>query len=360
MILLLCIGLGILVLGAELLVRGASGLAGMFRISPLIIGLTIVAFGTSSPELAISIKAVMSDHPDLVTGNCIGSTLFNILFILGICGLIAPLVVVQQLIWIDVPIMIGAHILLYILSIDGMISRLDACILFLGIVIYTWFTIKQGKKATQEVENEYKEAFETNGGGPNKKKILKEIMFIIAGLVLCVYGADLMTNNAIMLAKSLGVSELVIALTVVAAGTSMPEVATSIVATIRGQRDIAIGNVIGSNIYNILGIIGLSGIIAPEGIRVASGVINFDLPVAIATCVACLPIFFIGHRIARWEGGLFFGYYIAYTVYLGLSAQEHDALPTYSAIMMWFVIPLTVITLITVLYRKKRAISSYE
>lgn len=149
-------------------------------------------------------------------------------------------------------------------------------------------------------------------------------------------------------------SELVIGITIVAAGTSFPEVATSIVATIRGQRDIAIGNVVGSNIFNILGIIGVAELVAPDGITVAASVLRFDLPVAIATCVACLPIFFTGHKISRWEGALFLGYYSIYTSYLLLAAREHDVLPMFSMVMLWFVIPLTVVTFMILLYRSLR------
>jgi cation:H+ antiporter len=158
-------------------------------------------------------------------------------------------------------------------------------------------------------------------------------------------------DSAVILARALGVSELIIGMTIVAAGTSLPEVATSVVATIRGQRDIAVGNVVGSNIFNILGIVGVAGLIAPDGIAVAPSVLRFDLPVAIAACVACLPVFFTGHKISRWEGGVFLGYYIAYTSYLILAAKDHDSLPLFSMMMMAFVIPLTLITAAIVIYR---------
>jgi cation:H+ antiporter len=347
------IGLALLVAGAELLVRGASKLAAAFGISPLVIGLTIVAFGTSTPEVAVSVKAALANQPDLVTGNCIGSTNFNVLFILGACALIAPLVVAQQLVWLDVPIMIGAHLLLLAIGLDGVISRWDGALLMAGIVGYTVFAVRKSRKESAAVVAEYETAFQK----PPRTKgmVWAQIGFIAAGLALCVLGARWMVDSAVTLARAWGVSELVIGLTIVAAGTSMPEVATSIVATFRGQRDIAIGNVVGSNIFNILGIVGLSGLIAPDGIAVAPAVLRFDLPVAIAVCVACLPIFFTGHSISRWEGAVFLGYYVAYTAYVALAAQQHDALPAFSAVMEWFVLPLTGITLAVFVARTLKA-----
>ena len=343
------IGLVLLVAGAELLVRGASKLALAFGISPLVVGLTIVAFGTSTPEVAVSVKAALANQPDLVTGNCIGSSIFNVLFILGVCALLAPLVVAQQLVWLDVPIMIGAHVLLLVVGLDGVISRWDGVLLLAGIVGYTVFVVRKSRQESAVVVAEYQSAFQPPPR--NRRMVWQQLAFIVAGLVLCVLGARWMVDSAVTLARAWGVSELVIGLTIVAAGTSMPEVATSIVATFRGQRDIAIGNVIGSNIFNILGIVGLCGVIAPDGIAMAPAVLRFDLPVAIAVCVACLPIFFTGHSISRWEGAVFLGYYVAYTGYLVLATQRHAALPAFNAIMLWFVIPLTVVTLGVVLAR---------
>ena len=290
-------GLALLVAGAELLVRGASKLAAAFGISPLVIGLTIVAFGTSTPEVAVSVKAALTQQPDLVTGNCVGSTMFNVLLILGACAVIAPLVVAQQLVWFDVPIMIGAHLLLLFIGLDGVISRWDGFLLLAGIAGYTVFVIRKSRQESAAVTAEYESAFPPPPR--TQRTVLAQLGLIAAGLALCVLGARWMVDSAVTLARAWGVSELVIGLTIVAAGTSAPEVATSIVATFRGQRDIAIGNVVGSNIFNILGIVGLSGLIAPDGIAVAPAVLRFDLPVAIAVCVACLPIFFTGHSISR-------------------------------------------------------------
>jgi len=353
-VLMLLLGLIGLVAGAELLVRGASRLGLAIGISPLVIGLTIVAFGTSSPEMAVSVRAALTNHPDIVIGTNVGSTVFNILFILGICALVAPLIISQQLVWYEVPIMIGVHLLLLVMSLDGKITRLNALILLLCLICYTVYAIVKGRREAKTVTDEYQEAFSVSKNRLNALIIGKQCGLIVLGLIFCVFGAGWLLDSAVILARALGVSELVIGMTIIAASTSLPEVATSVVATIRGQRDIAVGNVVGSNIFNILGIVGVAGLIAPDGIVVAPSVLRFDFPVAIAACVACLPVFFTGHKISRWEGGLFLGYYAAYTSYLIMAAKNHDSLPMFSMIMMWFVIPLTLLTGAIVIYRTCR------
>lgn len=337
----LLLGLLTLLAGAELLVRGAARGAILLGLSPLFVGLTIVSFGTSSPEMAVSLKAVYNQQPDFVLGTNVGSTIFNTLFILGFCAVAAPLVVTRQLIRLDVPIMLAAHLLLLYFSLKGALTKLDGGILLSSLIAYTFFIYRQSK-GTQNVSSAKEKGF---------KPFLASIFCVIFGLILCVYGAQWFLRGAIETARYLDLSELVIAITLVAGGTSLPEVATSLVATIRGERDIAIGNVVGSNIFNILGIVGTSALIADNGITVSPAIIHFDLPVAIACCFACLPIFFTGHRISRWEGWLFLGYYFAYTSYLILQAKEHDALPLFSFVMLWFIIPLTVLTLSVMAYR---------
>ena len=343
-LILFAIGLGLLIVGAELLVRGASGLATRAGISPLVIGLTVVAFGTSSPELAVSVGAAWSGDANIALGNVVGSNIFNVLFILGLAALIAPLIVAQQLVRLDVPLMIGATVLLLILALDGAISRLDGALLAAGIVAYIAFLIRQSwQESSQEVQAEYDEAF---GGEPGQTGTWPvQVGSLVAGLGLLVLGSRWLVAGAVELAGTLGVSELIVGLTIVAAGTSLPEVATSVVASLRGERDIAVGNVVGSCIFNILAVLGLSSLVSPDGIAVAPSMITFDIPIAIATAVACLPIFFTSHVIARWEGGLFFVYYLAYTLYLILNAAEHDALPAYAGVMLGFVLPLTAVTL---------------
>jgi cation:H+ antiporter len=349
-ILVMLFSLILMVFGAELLVLGASRLAAMFGVSELVIGLTIVAVGTSAPELVVSIQGLLTNHSDLVVGNCIGSNIFNILFIIGLCAAIAPLVVVRQLIRLDVPIMIGGNLLFLLLSIDGKIDRFDGLILLAGFAVYYWFVVSKSLKENSSIA-ENNQQTSSNVGSSKLFAILKQIVLITFGLILCIVSAGWLIDASVKLARILGVGELVIGLTVLSAGTSLPEIATSIVATVRGKRDIAIGNVIGSCIFNVLGVIGLASLIPSEGIQIAPSVLRFDLPVMIVTSLACLPIFFTDYKISRWEGLLFLFYYGAYTSYLLLEAHQHDALPMFSTVMLWFVIPLSSITLLVLIYR---------
>ena len=347
------IGLVALIAGAELLVRGASRLAISFGISPLVVGLTVVALGTSSPELAVSIGAALSGQADIALGNVVGSNIFNVLLILGLSASIGALVVAQQLIRLDVPLMIGVSILPLLFGLDGKIGRLDGLLLFAGIVAYVVFAIHQSRKETQQVAAEYDREF-GQGGQMGPRQVVIQIALVIAGLALLVVGARWLVNGAVAMARSLGLSELIIGMTVIAAGTSLPEVATSVIASLRGERDIAVGNVVGSNIFNILAVLGLTAAAAPDGVTVPSSALRFDIPFMIAVSVACLPIFFTGYRIARWEGVLFLGYYVAYTLYLVLDATGHDALPAYSTVMFEFVAPLTAVTLLVLVVRTLR------
>lgn len=347
------LGLVALVAGAELLVRGSSKLALSFGISPLVVGLTVVAFGTSAPELAVSVQSAWSGQVDIALGNVVGSNIFNVLFILGVSALITPLLVAQQLIRQEVPIMIGASLLLFALAWDGGISRYDAALLFGLMISYTVFLIRQSRRENLAIAAENAARSESGKVGWDGHWAA-QVLLIAAGLVLLVLGADWLVGAAITFAKQLGVSELVIGLTIVAAGTSMPEVATSIIAALRGERDIAVGNVVGSNTFNILGVLGLSGLVSPATLTVPQSLLSFDLPVMIAVAGACLPVFFSGNLIARWEGAVFLGYYTAYTTYLLLAAQRHDALSTFGFAMTAVVLPLTAITLLVVAWRAWR------
>jgi cation:H+ antiporter len=349
-------GLVVLVVGAEALVRGASKLAAAVGISPLVIGLTIVSMGTSAPEMAVSIKAAWTGQADLAVGNVVGSNIFNVLFILGLSALITPLLVNAQLIRVDVPIMIGVSVLLWVLSLDGSIGVADALLLVLGAVGYTVMAVRMGKTESAEVKAEYEHAAPVQGKAAGSgKALLMQLAMIVGGLVLLVLGARWLVESSVSMAKAMGVSELVIGLTIVAAGTSLPEVATSVMAAVRGERDIAVGNVVGSNIFNIVGILGVSGVVAGGAMKVAPGMLHLDMPAMVAVAVACLPIFFSGHVINRWEGALFLAYYIAYVVHIVMTALEHDSLPTYSQAMGWYVLPLTAVTLMVVAYRQVRA-----
>jgi cation:H+ antiporter len=352
---LLLVGLVLLVGGAEVFVRGASRIAAMAGISPLVIGLTVVSLGTSAPEIAVSVQSSLAGQGDLALGNIVGSNICNVLLILGIAAVIAPLYVSHQLIRLDVPVMIGISVLVLLFALDGEVTRMEGIILAVGAIGYVGFLLAQSRKEGKaaRADDEFSAAYAAPEDRSARAWLLS-LAAIAGGLVLLVLGSRWLVAGAVTVAEALGVSELIIGLTVIAIGTSLPEVATSVIASIKGERDIAVGNAIGSNIFNILVVLGLASIVAPGGIPVPEAAINFDIPVMIAVAIACLPIFATGNLIARWEGFVFLGYYVAYTVYLILASTRHDALPVYSLVMMAFVIPLTVVTLLVVGRRKMR------
>ena len=341
--------------GAEILVRSASKLAAAIGISPLVVGLTVVAFGTSAPELVVSLQSTMSGQPDVALGNVLGSNIFNVLFILGVSALIVPLRVSQQLIRFDVPLMIGLSLLLGLFALDQRIGRFDGFVLSTSLVGYTVWAIVKSRREQAGIKAEYEAEFGFEPPKNNTASFVINLMIVIAGLALLVLGSRWFVDSAVSIARQLGVSELVIGLTIVSIGTSLPEVATSIMAAIRGERDIAVGNVVGSNIFNIMCVLGITSFVASDGVAVSETALRFDIPVMIAVAIACLPVFFTGHLIARWEGGLFFGYYLAYTAFLVTAAAMPTVNRTLGAVLIAFVIPLTVITLSIGFIRHLRA-----
>ena len=354
-VLLFVAGLSALFIGANALVHGASKLALSLNVSPLVVGLTVVAFGTSAPEMAVSVGAVINGQADIAIGNVVGSNIFNVLFILGLSALVAPLIVHTQLIRQEVPIMIGTLLILIALSMDAVIGMWDGGLLFALLIMYVVFLIRQSRYAsadqTAEFDTELTKAKPSSWDG----RWPVQIGLIAVGLLLLVMGSEWLVSASIAFAKQLGISDLVIGLTIVAAGTSMPEVAASLVAAFKGERDIAVGNVVGSNIFNVLGCLGLGGLVSgAAGMVVAPAVLTFDLWVLSAVSLACLPIFLSGREIARWEGAVFLIYYMAYVTYMIMSASAHDALPHLSNAMLSFVLPLTIITLVVSVLGKRR------
>jgi cation:H+ antiporter len=342
LVLMLLAGLVLLLGGAELLVRGSSRLAIGLGISPLVVGLTVVAFGTSSPELAVSVRAALAGGgaADIAVGNVVGSNIANVLLILGVSAVIAPLAVSRQLVRLDVPIMVGVSVLLLWMARDGGLGRLEGALLFSGVIAYTAFAIVQSRRETAAKGHAEPIPEELRG-----RRLAADAVLVIVGLALLVLGARWLVDSAVTLATLLGVSELIIGLTVVAVGTSLPELATSALAAWRGERDIAVGNVVGSNTFNILSVLGASALVAPAGIAVSAQARAFDLPVMLAAAVLCVPIFFTGLRIARPEGALFLLFYGAYVAYLALHATGHPSLATLRWAVMWVAIPMTVIAL---------------
>jgi len=355
-IVLFTAGLVLLIVGAEALVKGASRLAAAFRISPLVIGLTVVAFGTSSPELAVSIKAAFADQANIAIGNVVGSNIFNVLFILGLSALIVPLVVSAQLVRLDVPLMVALSVVVFVMAMDGSISRTDGMLLVAGLIAYIGFLVVQSRR-----DNAAADAAAAAMENPDDLTVasaqprwLVNLSLVFGGLVLLVLGSRWLVDAAIEFAQYFGVSELVIGLTIVAAGTSMPEVVTSIIAALRGERDIAVGNVVGSNIFNLMAVLGVSSLVAPSGIAISDAVIAFDLPIMVAVAFACLPIFFTGGVIRRYEGGILLGYYLIYTLYLIFASTRHELLNEYSTVLIWFVMPLTALTIVITLVQDLR------
>jgi cation:H+ antiporter len=343
-------GLALLIVGADLLVRGASRLSLSLGIAPLVVGLTVVAFGTSAPELAVSVKGALDGQTDIALGNVVGSNILNVLFILGLSALLAPLIVDRQLIRQEVPILIGLSALVGWMALDLRLSFGEGAVLVSLLVGYTVLLYFQGRNApAAEVADDLLPA------APGLlSKLWVQLLLVGIGLGMLVLGSRWLVDSATVFATALGVSPLVIGLTIVSLGTSLPEVATSVIAALRGEREIAVGNVLGSNIFNLVCVLGISSMVSGTGLTVPPSLLAFDLPVMIAVAVALLPVLFTGHLIARWEGGVFLGYYVAYTTYLVLYAQEHDALDEYSLVMRTVVIPLTVITLAVVFVRELR------
>lgn len=338
-VLLLLGGFVVLVVGGEVLVRGAGGLARFFGMSPLVVGLTVVSFATSSPELAVTVGASLSGSPGLAVGNVVGSNITNVLLVLGIAGLILPLAVQRAVVRHDVPVMITLCVLLLLLSLGGTVTRLDGLILLAVLIAYVLWRIVQSRRTGTT------EAVGDDDVPPRPSNPWLNALLVAVGVALLVLGAGWLVDGATEVATALGLSELVIGLTVVAIGTSLPELATSVIAAIRGDVEMAVGNAVGSNIFNIGAVMGVAAVVSPDGVPVEPGAVRFDLPVMIAVALALLPIAFTGFQVARWEAGLFVAYYCAYVAYLLLDSAGHDALPEFSTVMLVFVIPITVLTL---------------
>ncbi len=307
--LLLGLGLTLLYFGAEYLVRGSSSLALRLGLSPLVVGLTVVAFGTSSPELVVSLKAAYAGQGDISVGNVVGSNICNIGLILGLCALIVPIKVASQIIRLDTPIMLGVTGLGVAMLYDGRVSRPEGVLLFLLLLAYITFSVWQAKRQPADALGE-----EFTGAiGISKRGVAVDLVLIAGGLLLLIFGARFLVDAAVTIARTLGWSESLIGLTIVALGTSLPELATSLVAALKKEADIAVGNIIGSNIFNLLGILGVTAMVTP----LSTGGIGWaDLGVMAAFAVLLWPFCTTGHRLSRPEGAVFLLGYVAYLGWL--------------------------------------------
>lgn len=348
------VGVAALVMGAEALVRGAARLAARTGLSPVVIGLTVVAFGTSAPELAVSLGAAFRDEADLAVGNVVGSNIANILLVLGLAAVAGGgLVVAQRLVRIDVPLVLAFSIAVFVFGYDGELSRWEGIVFVVALVVYLTWTVVSTRRADEpDVNAEYDDAL--NVDKLSESSAPREIGLVLAGLVLLVIGSSALVEAATDIATALGVSQLVIGLTVVAVGTSLPEIATSVLAAARGQRDIAVGNAVGSNLFNILAVLGITATLSPSSIPIPDSALALDIPVMIAVSIACLPIFWTGYALMRWEGWVFLGYYAAYIAWLVVDSGGYSVRSGYAVTMLAFVLPLTVLTFAVIAARERR------
>lgn len=357
------LGLSGLLVAGHLLVTGAITIGRRLGLTPTVIGLTIVAAGTSGPELAVFAEAVRVDDTELAVGSIVGSNIANVLLVLGLVAAAGAVRLAARVVRIDVPVMVGASLLLLLFAADGMIRPYEGSVLLAAVVGFVGFTVRSSRRSTSATVSSAGAAATEDSQGviaPSSRKgsvidTTRGLGFVAAGVAGLMLSANHVVRGAERIAADLGVPELIVGLTVVALGTSAPEIVTSLLAAVRGERELAVGNAIGSNIFNILLVIGLSGLFAGSGIAISPDVVAVDLPIMVAAAVACLPLLYWDHKLDRWEGFVFLAYYAAYTGFLVLTATEHGATETYVAAMLWFVLPLTVLTVATIVHRGRSA-----
>lgn len=351
-VLWIIVGLVLLVLGGDWLVRGATRIATFLGIPPIVIGLTIVAFGTSAPELAVGVVACTQGEVDLAFGNVVGSNIFNTLFILGISAVIVPLSIEKRLIRFDIPFMILITVATFLLAWDGVFSRQDAIGFYLALAFYLFMLGRATRNSSTDSGAEPADAnvtpSETDAAIPRKltgAQIVMAIVFLVAGLVLLLIGSNSIVSGAVALARKMGLSELLIGATIIAAGTSLPEVAASLIAACKGERDLAVGNVVGSNILNLALILSTCGLVASSGLPIPERAMQVDLPLVVAAAVICWPIVLSKRSIGRAEGGLLFGGYITYMTLQILDATSNQLSETITFYCVKIIAPLLTIAL---------------
>lgn len=326
-------GLVLLIVGAELMVRAAVRVAARLHVRPLIIGLTIVALGSSAPQMAVSLQATLAQNVDIAVSSVIGSSIFNILVTLGLSALIIPLRVSRQLVRLDIPLMIGASLLVFLLAWNEELTRTDGVFLLTALALYLGLLLRQSQHSARPQS--------TPHDGP-EASWLSSLLMIVCGLAMLVYAGHLLLGAAVSVATDLGLSERIIGLTVVAVSTSLPELATSLIAALRGQRDIAVGNVIGSNLFNLLGVLGVTALIAPTPLSVSPNALDFDLPVMLGVAALCLPVFYSGYRVTRAEGLVFLGLYLVYGLHVVSFTTGMPLAGKLERLMLFFVLPALV------------------
>ncbi len=355
-------GLIVLIAGAEILVSSAARLATSLGISSLIVGLTVVAFGTSSPELAVSVVSAYKGQAAIAIGNVVGSNIANIAAILGLVSVLSPFTVPRQIVRIEMPIMIGASALLWLMSLNGVVHRWEGLVLVLGLFGYIAFQVFMSRRG------EPLPAIELPSAPlplPRRSRIgdhpLTCLCLGAVGLLMLTYGSRWFVQGAVDFSLLLGVDERVVGLTVVAVGTSLPELATSIVAAIRKERDIAVGNVVGSNIFNIMAVLGCTALLAPTpGLTVASELLRIDIPFMFFLALASALVCYTESKVSRWEGAIFLLYYSAYIGYLALSAVTSRVLQQYEFVLLFVVAPLTAVAFGISFLKEAKALVSHR
>ena len=332
---LLC-GLVLLIAGAELLVRCAMRIAANLKVRPLLIGLTVVALGSSAPQMTVSLQAALNDTPDIAVGSVIGSNIFNILVTLGLSALIIPLRVSRQLVRLDIPLMILASGLVFALALNKELDRLDGVILLCGLLIYFGLLLRQSRHSGHHHASH----------DLPRTSSLRNGLQMLAALVLLGLAGHLLLGAAVDIATEWGLSERIIGLTIIAVSTSLPQLATSLIAALRGQREIAVGNVIGSNVFNLLGVLGLTALVAPEPLSVSPNALTFDLPVMLGVAALCLPVFYTGYRVTRGEGILLLALYLAYGLHVVSFTTGMPLAGRLEHLMLFYVLPALLVFLL--------------
>ena len=322
-------GLVLLVAGAQLLVRCAEHIAAKLKVRPLLIGLTVVAMGSSAPQMTVSLQAAFNDTADIAVGSVIGSNIFNILVTLGLSALIIPLRVSRQLVRIDIPLMILASAMVFTLALNHQLDRLDGVLLLGGLLIYLLLLLHQSRHSGHHHPHHDRPP----------TSWLRTLSLMGCALLLLGVAGHLLLGAALEVASELGLSERIIGLTIVAVSTSLPELATSLIAAFRGQREIAVGNVIGSNVFNLLGVLGLTALLAPSPLSVSPNALAFDLPVMLGVAALCLPVFYSGYRVTRVEGLLFLGLYLAYGLHVVSFTTGMPLASKLEHLMLFYILP---------------------
>ncbi|MGG5291287.1 calcium/sodium antiporter [Pseudomonas shirazensis] len=336
----MAVGLVLLVLGAELLVRAALRLATRLHVRPLIIGLSLVAFGSTAPQLTVSLQAAYQGAPDVAVGSVIGSNIFNVLVILGLTALIIPLRVSRQLVRLDIPLMVAASALVYLLAANGQLGRFEGALLLLGLLGYLLILWHQSRHYGRTYP------------APNALEVSRlrfwsgAVGQIALGLVLLSAGGHLLLEAAVEVATDLGLSERIIGLTVVAVCTSLPELAAALVAALRGEREVAVGTVIGSNLFNLLAVLGATALVTPAPLSISPNALAFDLPVMLGVACLSLPVFYSGYRVTRAEGLVFLCLYLAYGLHVVTFTTGMPLAGKLEKLMLFYVLPLLALTLL--------------